>query len=294
MKYRLVEFLQCPDHPEYMLQVRNAELSDVFPCSNSLGSPACRKGCGMYGNWLSEISPYLPVEYLPNCRRCMRVEIEKGELVCPECGWEIRIRDGVLKATADVTGHTKGNALNSSEGKAIERILDLHQGETALSFIDLPQRTLETWAASKIERVQVENNQEKLAQDRAASCADSNSLVHYLEGPFNPAIFRAGLFDALVAKVKCESISNSDEAYMRIPELTRMSGRILLIFDCDKASKPVKEESVEEYRGMLPAGFSGLEMSLHRSRSMTMLLLTNPDPYAGSGIAGPASLPGAE
>src|SRR3970040_956817 len=98
MKFRLIEFLRCPDHPESMLRVRHAQLSDVFPCSNDISSPVCRSGCGLYGNWFADIPGDLPSGYFLDCKRCLSTEIEAGSIVCPDCDFRVDIEEGVLKS----------------------------------------------------------------------------------------------------------------------------------------------------------------------------------------------------
>ncbi len=281
MKYRLVELLRCPEHPNTMLRVTGARLSEVFPYSGELSQPVCRSGCGWLGNWFTDIPETLPPHHRFDCRRCMDTEIETAELRCPECGWSLKVVDGVLQGCgSDTCSFEPDVPFNRRAGMLIDKQIALQPGELALVLAPLPGAMLERWSGRGIERLQVELSSEVMLSGRARSCANGQGLVHYLGGPVDLSILRPREFDALILPVPSTRLAGYPEALALIPPLLRQSGRAVLAFGHDSHGSP--RMSPEAVREELPDSFDDLDVTVHRSPGVDLVFARRPEPENGN------------
>lgn len=277
MKYRLIELLRCPDHPDAMLRVTSAHVSEIFPCAGNVRTPFCRSGCGLMSNWFADIPQNLPQAHRLDCRRCLGMEIETAALTCPECGSELKVKDGVL------TGHTGAESCESDPapgypvaiGKLVDKLLNLQPGDITVVLAPLPEETEKTWGESGIERLHIETHTETLLANRARSCANGEGMVHYLGGPLDIDVLRPGQFDAILAAIPTVCFANLPESLDSVPALLRPSGRMLLFFQKEKNRS---RAGPEKYLARLPEVFRKFERRLESTREIDLLLLTPPIP----------------
>jgi len=282
MKYRIVELLRCPDHPERMLRVTDAYLSEIFPYSGELSMPVCRKGCGYLGNWFTDIPESLPRTHRIDCRRCMGTEIESAVLMCPECGWSLNVADGVLQACGDFEcTFADEYALDNKTAGPIEKHLDLHHQQLALVLAPLPDSVVSKWGHEQVERIQVELSSEVMLSGRAKCCANGDEMVHYLGGPLDISILRPAEYDALIATIPTERIARWPEWFGQVPSLLRKSGRAVLVYPRTPDSPKNPAERKKKIREELPEGFNDLELKFADAPGADLLLVEHPEPENG-------------
>jgi hypothetical protein len=282
MKYRIVELLRCPDHPERMLRVTDAYLSEIFPFSGDLSLPVCRRGCGYLGNWFADIPESLPRTHRIDCRRCMGTEIESAVLTCPVCGWSLIAADGVLQACGDTQcTFADEYALSNRMAGPIEKHLDLHQQQLALVLAPLPDSTVRKWSHEQVERLQVELSSEVMLSGRAKCCANGDGMVHYLGGPLDISILRPEEYDALVATIPTERIAGWPEWFAQVPSLLRKSGRAVLVYPSTPESPRGVVERHNKIRQELPEGFNDLVLKFTEVPGADLLLVEHPEPENG-------------
>jgi hypothetical protein len=245
-------------------------------------TPYCRTGCGLLGNWFSDVPPQLPVANRLKCRQCLGIEIEEAQVVCPECGWTIAVENGVLMPESSKV------ALDSREeehlpivtGRTISRLLGLGEGDLVLILAPLPLTVLEKWECSGVEQVRVELQPEAIVSHRAKSCAESRGVAHYIAGPIEASILRPGEFEAIVATVPCADLADTPGNLDLLPTLLRPSGQMILIFQRTGPRMPL-ERRIKSYRDTLPESFSGFNISLTRAGHLDLLHLSHPE-YEGN------------
>lgn len=284
MKYRLVELLRCPTHPDAMLRVTEASLSDVFPYSGDLQIPVCRSGCAYLGNRFDEVPESLPRQHRFDCRRCLGTEIEKARLTCPECSWSLRVEDGVLHAGA---GTSDANLLGEPQihqrvGSLIEKHLSVEPGGIALILAPLPEALLGKWCSKGIERLHVEVDPEVLQSGRAMSCANGQGMAHFVGGPLDISVLREGMLDGLVMTVPCNRISGFDESFGKAAALLRHSGKAILLYPRYAISPRFARSRFDKYVESLPRAFRDLTVRMIGSQGVDLLLLSHPEPPNGN------------
>lgn len=283
MKYRLVELLKCPSHPDLMLRVVRAHISDVFPCSGEYSVPICRSGCGYLSNWFTDIPESLPPSHRFDCRRCMGTEIDSAILTCPECRWFLKIEDGVIQ-TSLKTGSGEVSTepeFNRKVSSRLEKTLQLKLGDIIFSLISLPDSLNDSWGSMGVERLQVELSNELLAAGRAKSCADGQGMVHFLGGPLDLAILRPGSLDGIVIQIPTERIADYPDSLGSIPDLLRPSGRAILIVEKSHGEAKSRSQRLEEFKVELPASFSDLTLELVASYGFSLFVAKHPEPENG-------------
>jgi len=274
MKHRLVELLGCPSHPNQMLRVVRACLSEVFPYSGELRIPQCRSACGLLGNWFDEIPMVLPAANRLNCRRCIGTEIESACLVCPECDFALEVCEGVLMPTepAPADAQQVERHLAYKAAKAIAEFLELSSGDLVLVLAPLPETMLDHLGCSGVEQVRVELRPETVISHRARSCANGHGLAHYIAGPLDSGILRSGQFDAVVLAIPSAHLIDKPECLERVPDLLRPAGRMVLVME-PEAGKLTKSERVKHHLANLPASFQRFEPRLSRIAGNDLLML---------------------
>jgi hypothetical protein len=273
-----------------MLRVTDASLSDIFPFSGDIRIPACRSGCGMLGNWFSQIPETLPPHHRFDCRRCFGTEIESGFLTCPECDWKIQIRDGVLEAGDGNPGARAGQDLNAKVTAAVEKFLDLQPGEIALILAELPESSLNKWCDKNVERLQVEISEEELLSERAISCANGLGMAHFISGPLNLSVIRPDMLDAIILSMSSELIAGGKESLGHIPAMLRPSGRALLIYTRDR-EKINGANRLDKYLSGLPEQFRGLDAQLEETAGYDLVIFRHPEIKNGDGNGNGISKP---
>jgi uncharacterized protein YbaR (Trm112 family) len=285
MKYRLIELLKCPEHPELMPRAVSVRLSDVFPYSGDIEFPFCKTGCGLLGNWFSEIPVNLPAANRMNCRRCFGTEIEMATIECPGCGRNLRVEDGVLVGTEKQGAETQAEiALPLKTQRMIDKLLNPVSGDVILLLAPISNSVLRHWADEDIERVHVEPTSESMLTCRARSCADGEGLQHYIAGPLDLKHLRPKMFDCVVMTIPSHSIQEPSKALDLVPGILRQSGRALLIFT-EPVPKLKRSELVKHLLGLLPDSFREFEAVAAQSPSGYLLLL-QPHPMRLAGRSG--------
>ncbi len=285
----MLELLRCPSHPEAMLRVKGAHISDVFPYSGELQTPVCRSGCGFLGNWFADIPESLPRPHGMDCRRCLGIEIEKATLACPECDWSREVDDGVLKARVKSNGNSDSET-TSPPGKtcaAIEKHLITQPSDLILDFTPMPDYITSKWCSNRIERLQVELNSEILLSGRAKSCATGQGMTHYLEGPLDISILRPGIFDSLIMPVPSDRIADFNENLPMVPGLLRPSGLAILIFPRERSHPRSADARLHKNLEKLPDEFRELRIRLIAAPGNDLLLVEYPEPENGNGMTTP-------
>lgn len=90
MKYRLLDFLVCPDcHNDFELTIRKIT---VFSCEIDPLKPE-RMFCVNFCAFASE--KVMDLKAMPNCRACFQKEISEGELKCEKCNKSYSIINGI-------------------------------------------------------------------------------------------------------------------------------------------------------------------------------------------------------
>lgn len=288
MKYRLVELLRCPSHPDELLRVMGAQVSEVFPYSGEVYPPVCRAGCGLLGNWFDDIPEQLPATHRFDCRRCLGVEIEAARIVCPQCGRALVVSNGVLQPAevASTENVAQAGTVSPRTAGLIDRLLGLKVGELALVLAPLPPSTLERWGSSGVERLQVELDAETVYAARARSCANGQGLAHHLAGPVDAEALRPGQYDAIVSPVPPDRFSRFAEALGLLPSLLRPSGRALLMFPRLRGERGSGAVRLDRHRESLPESFQGFDARLAVGSHVDMLLMNRPGP-SGSTVKAP-------
>jgi hypothetical protein len=274
MKYRLTELLQCPSHPHHLLRVTQTRLSEMFPLSEDIRNPYCRTGCGLLGNWFSEIPSGLPPANRLKCRQCLGMEIEEASLGCLECGWSMNIKDGVL-IPGTVVSKSDGaeeEHIPAEAGKIIGRQTNLKSGDLVLVLASMPLAILDRWACTGVEQVRIETQPETIVSHRAKSCAEGHGVVHYITGPINCDIIRPGQFDAIVVSYPSSDLVDSKENLALLPELLRPSGRILMAIKRTGPRLSVKNR-IRKYLEDLPGSFRRFTTRLASKGNLDLLLL---------------------
>jgi hypothetical protein len=278
LKYRLIELLQCPEHPEAMFRVISARISEIFPCAVELHTPYCRAGCGLLGNWFTEIPQNLPQSHRIDCRRCLGMEIETATLSCPVCDAGIRVESGVLlgQDNGGQAGPVEAlEKLPAKTGAIIERLLDLQPADMAVILAPVPDETDRKWSESGVERLFVETDHEALFSHRARTCANGEGFTHYLAGPIDISLVRPGQYDAIIALIPTDRWKDSPGSLESMPSLLRPSGRMLLLFEKDRGNHRHDPGGHVE---TLPASFHGYDRTAESTREHDLVLLTPPRP----------------
>jgi hypothetical protein len=275
MKYRLVELLRCPTHSNNLLRVTHSNLSEVFPFSGELRLPFCRTGCGLLGNWFSEIPCDLPTMNRFNCRRCLGTEIEKARLQCPQCDFAIDVSNGVIMPGISMEKPPLEERLHIKTANIAMKLLDLKSGDLALTIAPFPESVVEKEGCNGVERVQVELQLETVISRRARSCANGHGLVHFIEGPLNTDILRYGQFDAVAIALPSPRLSDRAENILDLVGLLRPSGKMLLIYN--RGESRSKAGRLEEYLKNLPLIFRSYKAGITPSGLVDLVLLEPAD-----------------
>ncbi len=277
VKYRLIELLRCPEHPQEILRVTSAHVSEVFPCAFDIQAPICRSGCGLMGNWFSDIPQNLPSSHRLDCRRCFGMEIETAELTCPECGWSLEVEGGVLgpNGTKGPGSSEPETELPTKVGLRAEKLLDLHTGDLTLLLASMPEAVFERWGGQGIERLHVEMHPETLAAHRARACAHGQGLAYYLAGPMDISVFRPGQFDSVITMFPTDKLASIEDTLENLPALMRPSGRILMIFDKKRKGSST---SAKEFLESHPEAFGSYRHKVESHRDFDLLLLEPSEP----------------
>jgi hypothetical protein len=285
MKYRLVEMLRCPAHPDLMLRVTGTHLAELFPYGGDVQVPVCRAGCGLLGNWFKDIPESLPTHHRFDCRKCLGTEIETATLRCPDCDWSVQVIDGVLQ-TYITNGEPEIRAeepLNRKVGPPIEKHLSLQSGEIVLVLAPIPDSMEKKWCNLGVERLRVEVNPEVLHSGRAIACANGQGLSHYLGGPFDTSILRANSLDAIVMPVPTDRVADFTDTLSRLPELLKPSGRAILTYARDPENRKSSKGRHELIMVKLPKSYNHLESHLIEANGTDLLLIKHPTPENGNG-----------
>ncbi|HDS30945.1 MAG TPA: hypothetical protein ENN67_07885 [Firmicutes bacterium] len=256
-----------------MLRVVSPYISEIFPCATEIQSPYCRAGCGLMGNWFTEIPQTLPAGHRIDCRRCLGMEIDSARLECPECGTIIKIESGVLMSGND-TGNdetaTRKNSMHLKTGNLVAKILNLQPSEIALILTAIPHETDSALSGNGVERVFIDTVRGRLFSHRAKACAMGEGFAHYLAGPFNCDFLRPAQYDAIVSTVPTDSCDGGDKICDQIPLWLRPSGRILLMYPKSNTDR----RELNEKLGSLPDTFADFKYSLESGKDYWLVLFT--------------------
>lgn len=282
MKYRLIELLQCPSHPEQMLRVLNPHVSDIFPCAGDYLFPICRMGCGYLSNWFRDIPESLPLEHRFDCRRCMGMEIESAVISCPECGWSLEIQDGVLHSphVDELAEYQYDHIDIRKTSSTLDKFLKPRPADLVLSLVSLPENLSQKWASEYVERLQVELSDDVLAVSRARSCTDASTLAHFIRGPLDLSIIRKEYLSSLILSAPTDFIADYEVAVQFLPGLMKPSGKIVMILDEMLGNSDLKKAGLEQIKSQLPEPFNGLSMKLINAGGFRLLLIEHPKPEA--------------
>jgi len=283
MKYRIVELLKCPDHPESMLRITGVQVSDVFPYPGTLPSPVCRSGCGFLGNWFTEIPDSLPPHHRLDCRRCLGIDIEQGELVCPKCDWRLSITDGILN-TGDgglCVPFKPEVGLKKRAAAQVDKLLSPQRGELVLEFETLPETLVESWCSSGIEQIQVRCNEESIQDSRARSCARGFCTIYQFNGPLRLEFLRREILDAVIVRVPTLDILDFDTSIGNLLSRLKPSGHALLIYKRGKSDRGNLSDRHESILENLPDVFRKFRTSLTEAYGFYFLHVEQPEPVEG-------------
>jgi len=283
MKYRVIELLKCPKHPESMLRIKNAQLSDVFPFAGKLQVPVCRSGCGFLGNWFADIPESLPPQHRLDCRRCLGTEIETGVLTCPDCDWGFEIKEGILSAEGEkvAVDGISDLSVRKKVGFQIENLLSLEPGEIILELETLPESLTETWCASGVEQIQVEVDSKSVQDCRARSCTRGLGTIYHFNGPLRLDVFREEILDAVVMANPTGRLQDFDNSLADMLGLLRPSGQALLVYRRDKRGRGSLEQRHDAILDQLPDEFRKFRTSLIDAHGLYFLHIEHPEPENG-------------
>jgi len=274
MKYRLVELLACPEHPDELLRVMGATISEMFPCSDDFQIPLCSIGCGYLGNWFIDIPASLPEHHRLDCRRCLGNEIESATLDCPICGRVLEIADGVLLSPdPEPSDDFELPPINQKIFNIIEKKISLKPGELVLGLAGIPDSVIEKWCSLGIESLLIENDLSRIIAKHARTCTSGAALTHLINGPVDPGILRDEMFDVLVMTIPITTLSGTPGSIEIIPPLLRKSGRAVVLFPRAASRLKSDEDRKWMYEASIPEGFAGYTRSLFHVGDYDVMIL---------------------
>ena len=295
MKFRLLEYLTCPDHPDEFLQLRTGHIAKLFDHESDVSSPACQAYCGLAQGKFEDIPEYV----IPDCKECMGLEIEWGTLRCPECGGFYSMYDGIpvlskffkegtlpdyeklavqfdfgksryaeFKRTGPV-----GAWADRREANLLKENIDLEAVESALFLGCASLEVLDLFCGVGVEMIHAGDDPHELLRLRERDILCPRRFAYFTVPSGDLKGFRSESFDLVLTSYRLYGPKKNEWPKLdQLARLLRRSGSVAIILYRDSLTKRflhLNEGEVGKYNGdkistnefleMLPDSLKGLE-----------------------------------